>query len=109
MPILTHDAFTSVVYAFITSRLDYFNSLLLGVSDKLVQRFQRIQNIAARIITGCLKYDHITPKLKELHWPPVIQRIQFKTLMISYNALNGQAPVYLTELLHQKANTRTSL
>ena len=106
-PILTHDALISVVHAFITSRLDYCNSLLLGVSDKLVQRLQRIQNIAARIITGCRKYDHITPILKELHWLPVIQRIQFKTLMITYKALNGQAPVYLTELLHQKANTRT--
>jgi len=36
-----------------------------------------------------------------------IKRIQFKTLMITYKTLNGQAPIYLTELLHEKANTRT--
>jgi len=105
--IFTHDALISVVHAFITSRLDSSNSLLLCLSDKLLQRFQRIQNIAARIVTGCRKYDHITPILKELHWLPVIKRIQFKTLMITYKALNGQAPIYLTEDLYEKANTRT--
>ena len=102
--ILTHDALISVVHAFITSRLDYCNSLL-GLSDKLLQRLQWIQNITARIVTRCRKYDHITLILKELHWLPVIKRIQFKTLMITYKALNGQAPTYLTELLHEKANT----
>ncbi|KAK2148097.1 hypothetical protein LSH36_516g01009 [Paralvinella palmiformis] len=103
----THDALISVVHAFITSRLDYYNSLLLGLSNKMLQRLQRIPNIAARIVTGCRKYDHITPILKELHWLPVIKRIQFKTLMIPYKALNGLALIYLTELLHEKANTRT--
>jgi len=45
--------------------------------------------------------------LKELHWLPVIKRIQFKTLLITYKALNGLAPIYLTERLQKKANTRT--
>ena len=73
----------------------------------LAQTSQRIPNIAARIVTGCRKYDHITPILKELRWLPVIKRIQFKTLMITYKALNGQVPIYLIELFHEKANTRT--
>ena len=78
-PILTHDAFIYVVHAFITSRLDYCNSLLLGLSQRLLQKLQRtIQNIAARLVTGCRKFDHITPILKELHWLPVKERIQFK-------------------------------
>jgi len=103
----TPNRFISVVYAFITSRLDYCNSLLLGLSDKLLQRLQQIQNSAARIVTGYRKYGHITPILKKLHWLPVIKRIQFKTLMITYKALNGQTPIYLTEPFHEKADTRT--
>ena len=29
--------------------------------QRLLQKLQRIQNIAARLITGCQKFDHITP------------------------------------------------
>jgi len=102
--ILTHDALISVVHVFIASRLYYCNSFLFGMSDELVERLQQIQD---RIVTGRQRYDHITPILKELHWLPVIKRIQFNILMMTYKALNGQAPIYLTELLHEKANNRT--
>ena len=40
-----------------------------------------------------------TPLLMELHWLPVKQRINFKILLITYKALNGQAPTYITDLL----------
>ena len=35
----------------------------------------------------------------ELHWLPVEQQINFKILLITYKALNGQAPTYITDLL----------
>ena len=57
-------------------------------------------------MSGSSKYDHITPVLKELHWLPIKERIQFKTLVITFKALNGQAPEYLSELLCRKVNTR---
>ena len=40
----------------------------------------------------------ITPLLMELHWLPVEQRINFKILLITYKALNGQAPTYISDL-----------
>ena len=43
--------------------------------------------------------DHITPVLKELHWLPIEQRIKFKILLITFKALNKQAPNYITDLL----------
>ena len=93
-PVLTHEALITVVHAFVGSRLDYCNSVLLGISDKHIQKLQRIQNIAARLVSGSSKYDHITPVLKELHWLPIKEHIQFKTLVITFKALNGQAPEY---------------
>ena len=37
--------------------------------------------------------------LKELLWLPIEQRIKFKILLITFKALNKQAPDYITDLL----------
>ena len=60
---------------------------------------QHVQNVAARIITRTKKYDHTKPVLKQLHWLPVNQHINYKILLLTYKALNSQAPSYITELL----------
>ena len=89
----------TLVHAFVTSKVDYCNSLLYGVTKYLLQRLQRVLNCAARIVFKSNKYDHITPLLRELHWLPIQQRIEFKILLITFKALNKQAPTYLTDLL----------
>ncbi|KAK2144661.1 hypothetical protein LSH36_739g02000 [Paralvinella palmiformis] len=64
---LTQESLVTVVHAFVTSRTDYCNSLLYGISDYNINRLQRIQN-------NTRKYDHITPILQKLHWLHVRQR-----------------------------------
>ena len=88
-----------VIHAFVTSRLDYCNSLLFGLPDKSLLRLKKIQNTAIRIITLCNRRDNITPHLKALHWLPVHLRIEFKILLLTFKALNGLAPDYLRDLL----------
>uniref|UniRef100_A0A8D3B260 Reverse transcriptase domain-containing protein n=1 Tax=Scophthalmus maximus TaxID=52904 RepID=A0A8D3B260_SCOMX len=97
--ILSQKDAEKLVIAFVTSRLDYCNSLLLGCPNKSVKSLQLIQNAAARVLTGTRKRDHISPVLESLHWLPVKFRIEFKILLLTYKALNNQAPSYLTELL----------
>ena len=52
------------------------------------------------------RHNHITPMLKELHWFPVDQRFVFKILLFPYKALNGLAPVYLSDLLNDYTPVR---
>ena len=52
-----------VVHAFVTSRIDYYNSLLYGMSDYNINHLHWIQNSAARIVTNTRTCDHITPIL----------------------------------------------
>ena len=96
---LTPDAAAAAVHAFVTSRLDYANALLYGLPKCDISRLQRIQNSAARLVTGTWKREHITPVLQQLHWLPVSYRIQYKILVLAYKAVHGTAPSYLCDLV----------
>ena len=96
---LSRDVTEQVVHAFVTSCLDFGNSLLHGIPKGSIQRLQLLQNAAARVITGTGKFEHITPVLQELHWLPIRYRSIFKILLITFKTLNGEGPEYLRELL----------
>ena len=82
----------NLLHAFVTSRLDYCNSLLLGCPINSLKSFQRIQNAAARVLMKTNKRDHISKVLASLHWLPFKFRIEFKVLVLTYKALNDRAP-----------------
>ena len=69
---LSYDDRKSIVQAVIMSRIDYCNSLLVGVPSTQLSKLQRLQNAAARLVSNVAKYDHITPTLVNLHWLPVM-------------------------------------
>ena len=79
---LTTDAAKTLIHAFVSSRLYYCNSLLVGIADCVIRKLQGVQNAAARMITGTRKFEHVTPILRELHWLLVAQRIQYKIAML---------------------------
>ena len=85
---LTQESLVTVVHAFVTSRIDYCNSLSYGISDYNINRIQRIQNMAARIVTNTRKYHHITTILQNPHCQPASERIHFKIVLITYNSIN---------------------
>ena len=87
------------------------NALLHGLSNTALERIQKVQNAAARIVTLTRKRDHITPVLFNLHWLPIKERIQYKILLITFKALSGQAPGYISDLLEvyvPRRNLRSS-
>ena len=106
---LSSDCAQTLVNAFVTSRLDFCNSLLYGLKGNQLQKLQRVQNAAARVICNINRYEHISPSLYNLHWLPVSYRIQFKILLLVYKTLNGLAPLYLSELIELKKLGRYNL
>ena len=105
--VLSLPALEKIIHAFISSRIDYGNSLLYGLPEYAIKRVQRIQNAAARLLSGTGKYDPITPVLKSLHWLPVRQRINFKVLLLTYKSLNDLAPSYLKDTLEVRNHGRS--
>ena len=94
---LTQDAAVSVANAFVSSQLDYCNSLFRSLSKFNLHRLQSIQNSAARIVTNSSKYTRITPVLRKLHWLPVQFRSEFKLLV--YKFIHTGFPKYFAPYL----------
>ena len=91
------------VHAFITARIDYCHCLLYGLPEYRINKLQRIENAAARLICQQSRFCHITPLLFDLHWLPVKFRIEFKILLIAFKALKGLAPIHIDSLISIKS------
>ena len=101
---LTNKATVLLVHALITSKLDYCNSFLHGSPDKLINRLQRLQNIAAGVVSRTSKFKHITPAMYELNWLPV----RITAADVSMNATdNTYIPVRAPSSEYKKNPTTT--
>ena len=96
-----------IIQALVLSRLDYCNVLFLGMPDNIIKKLQRVMNTAARVITQTTRSSSITAALKELHWLPVKQRIQFKTALLVYKSLHGLTPSYISDMLQTHTPARS--
>ena len=96
---LTLDASKTVVHAFVSSRVDYCNSVFSLACAKHLRPLQFVLNAAARVFSRRQKYDHITDVVcDQLHWLPVTERIEYKLCSLVYKCLHQSGPLYLSEM-----------
>jgi len=97
---VSSSVFTTLVHAFICSRIDYCNSLLIGLPKVRLSPLQSVLNAAARLIARLPRYSHIsTFMFEQLHWLPLSARIKFKIIILVFKAQRGLAPKYLADVL----------
>jgi len=95
----TQSAANSLALAMVMRRVDYCNSVLWGLPSTQLDRLQKIQKTAARIVTPTKHSEHITPVLHSLHWLPVQKCINHKVLSLAYSCMNHSAPEYLQDVV----------
>lgn len=89
-------------HAFITSHLDYGNSLFYGLPKEQINKMQLVQNAAAKVVMRKRKFDHISDDMKNMHWLPIEARIKYKIALLTWKCLHGMAPKYLSDLINYK-------
>jgi hypothetical protein len=96
---LTFSVLVQLVSSLVLSRLDYCNSLFVGLPETELSRLQAVMNNAARMIFRRSKRHHISPMLIQLHWLPVKYRAQYKVATLAFQKFNNALPKYLSDLL----------
>ena len=96
----TSTATSTLVSAFVLSRIDYCISLLLAYTHDVTSHLQQIQNYAACVILRLPKSSSITTHLRSLHWLPVKVRSTYKIACLCYHCHSSTAPSYVADMQH---------
>ena len=102
---LPDDAAGTVACAIVSSRLDYCNSLLAGMTATNFHKLQLAQNYVARVVGRIRKFEHITPTMKKLNWLPVRQRVSYKVALLVFKIRQSGQPPYLSSLICDKPDS----
>ena len=106
---LENTCLVTLIQAFVTGRLDYCNSLMYGLLQCQISKLQTVQNAAACIAPDLSKFCPITPALRQLHWLPVLKQIKFKILPLTFKAIHGLSPPYISEFTTVKPKSTYGL
>ena len=75
------------------SKLDAYNSTLVGMPNFQIKKLQKIQNAAAKLVQAP-KLDSITKIRKEFHWFPIGDLIKHYDIILSFYADNSQKYIH---------------
>ena len=98
----------TLVHSLIVSKVDYCNSLFIGLPNVILKKVQSVLNKAARLIFNLPHRVPTTTSITELHWLLLKARIEFKICLITFNALKFNQPSYIRELLSFSSHEFTS-
>ena len=97
------DASTALANALVSSRLDYFNSLLHSIPKVHLHKLQPVQNSFTRVVTKSARFTSSKQLLKLLHWLPIASCIDFNIATLTYKVVHLKQPPSLAKHLKLKS------
>ena len=102
--ILSRDLRQRLVSALILSKIDYCNAVLVGLPASSLQPLKRLIRAAARYVADLGPFDSVSGTLKELHWLPIEQRIEYKLCLRMHSVVGNVAASYLNDMVTRVAD-----
>ena len=100
--ILPKDILEMIFKTTILPCIDYADTVWGTCTEKGQNMAQRLQNAAARIVTGNFDYVNFRGEelVKEVKWETIKERRIFHTAILMFKCINGLAPNYLCDQIN---------
>ena len=104
------DQFAIWYMQFITSRIDFCNSIIYSLPENLVSRVQTIQNSYAKYLTRGNRFASATEARITLHWRLIRTRSKFKILVFANKVVHhpNSVPHYISAPFSTTGHGRTT-
>ena len=90
-----------IYFSFVRPILEYGDVVWNNMPQYLKDDLDKIQNEAARIVTGCSKLVSLSDLRKECGWESLSERRRRHKLIFFFKMMKGFAPTYLSSLVPQ--------
>lgn len=90
--------------AFVLPHFNYCSTIWNDGSCTITNKLSKLQRRAARVITSSTYDIRSTQILQDLNWLPIEVDLKKRETIMTFKAITGQAPSYLTELFTECEN-----
>ena len=102
----------TLVHGFITTRVNFCNSLFFKLPNNSLNKLQTVQNTCAHFLTGTKQRDSVKEECQNLHWLPVDCCFKCKLLLLARKIIHPNAdnivPDYSSSQIYVKSSTRST-
>ena len=105
--VLDKDTLTIVVNCLVFSKLFYCSNVWSNTTESNLDKVQKVQNFACRIVSGFKKFDHITPVHRAMQWLPIRQQLYYRNTVMAFKCVTGCAPDSLTDQFIKRSDVST--
>ncbi|MCG8048002.1 MAG: endonuclease/exonuclease/phosphatase family protein [Candidatus Thiodiazotropha taylori] len=92
-------ALNQIYISYVLPILEYSSIVWDGCSVQDCQSLERLQNEAARLVTGLTRSVSLNNLYRECGWIPLAERRKQQKLIFMYNAANANVPSYISDLI----------
>ena len=91
----------------VVRKLFSYSTVWAGTFKQSLQKLQLMQNFATHSMTNTKKFDHATPVLRELRWPPVKSQLEVWDVTLFNKIIDGLAPAYLDSKISKRSDAHS--
>ena len=87
----------TIVNALVMSHIRYCSQVFGCANKTAIKRLQKVQNFAARIISGRHRSQHVSDVIQSLNWLPVAELINFNDLCLLHKIIMTSEPAFVLQ------------